>query len=121
MLDEPTAMLDPKGRKEVIDAVTRLNKEEHINIILITHYMEETINSDKIYVMDKGNIVMKGSPSEIFSKVEELEKYRLTVPVITYIAHKLKLLGLDIPDPVLDTGELIDILTDLFEGSGVCQ
>ena len=121
VLDEPTAMLDPKGRKEVIDAVTRLNKEEHINIILITHYMEETINSDKIYVMDKGNIVMKGSPSEIFSKVEELEKYRLTVPVITYIAHKLKLLGLDIPDPVLDTGELIDILTDLFVVCGVCQ
>jgi len=121
VLDEPTAMLDPKGRKEVIDAVTRLNKEEHINIILITHYMEETINSDRIYVMDKGRIVMKGSPQEIFSKVEELEQYRLTVPVITYIAHKLRLSGVDIPEPVLDAGELIDILSGLFEGSGVCQ
>ena len=121
VLDEPTAMLDPKGRKEVIDAVTRLNKEEHINIILITHYMEETINSDRIYVMDKGRIVMNGSPQEIFSKVEELEQYRLTVPVITYIAHKLRLSGVDIPEPVLDAGELIDILSGLFEGSGVCQ
>lgn len=121
VLDEPTAMLDPKGRREVIDAVTRLNKEEHINIILITHYMEETINSDRIYVMDKGRIVMNGSPQEIFSKAEELEQYRLTVPVITYIAHKLRLSGVDIPEPVLDAGELIDILSGLFEGSGVCQ
>ncbi len=120
VLDEPTAMLDPKGRKEVIDAITKLNKEEHINVILITHYMEETIHSDRIYVMDSGRIVMTGSPEQIFSRVEELKSYRLTVPTITYIAHKLRLSGFDIREPVLDVDELIDILSVMHGGEDIC-
>lgn len=108
VLDEPTAMLDPMGRKEVINAITKLNKEEGITIILITHYMEETINSDRIYVMDKGSIVMQGRPDEIFEKVDELRKHNLYVPEATYMAHLLKKRGIDIRGTILNGDDLVD-------------
>lgn len=94
VLDEPTAMLDPEGRKEVLKTVHRLNKEEKITIILITHYMEEVIDADKIFVMDNGKIVLSGTPGEVFSKVEELESYRLDVPQVTKLAYELNKAGL---------------------------
>ena len=110
VLDEPTAMLDPAGRKEVIRALRALNEVEKITIILITHYMEETIYSDKIFVMNKGKIMMEGSPREIFTHVEELEEYKLEVPKITLLAHELKKKGVDIPECVLSDKELADAL-----------
>lgn len=110
ILDEPTAMLDPNGRKEVLAAVHELNKIEGITVILITHYMEEVIDSDKVFVMDQGQVVMEGTPREIFSRVEELKKYRLDVPQVTLLAHELKKAGVDLPDGILTTKELVDKL-----------
>lgn len=107
ILDEPTAMLDPKGRKEVIRAVRALNDVEKITIILITHNMEETIYADRIFVMDKGKIVMNGNPRSIFSEVERLEALRLTVPQVTKLAYELKKAGMPIKDGVLTKEELI--------------
>ena len=106
ILDEPTAMLDPNGRKEVIRAARALNQVEGITIILITHYMEEVIYADKVYVMDKGRIEMQGTPREIFSKVERLKALRLDVPQVTLLAHELKKNGMDIPDGILTADEL---------------
>ena len=85
VLDEPTAMLDPNGRHEVLEAVSELNKKENVTVILITHYMEEVIHADKVYVMDSGKIVMQGTPREIFSQVERLKEYRLDVPQVTWL------------------------------------
>ncbi|MBP5494747.1 MAG: energy-coupling factor transporter ATPase [Lachnospiraceae bacterium] len=113
VLDEPTAMLDPAGRKEVIRALRALNEVEKITIILITHYMEETIYSDKIFVMNKGKIMMEGSPREIFTHVEELEEYKLEVPKITLLAHELRKKGADIPECILSDKELADALKKL--------
>jgi energy-coupling factor transporter ATPase len=113
VLDEPTAMLDPAGRKEVIRALRALNEVEKITIILITHYMEETIYSDKIFVMNKGKIMMEGSPREIFTHVEELEECKLEVPKITLLAHELKKKGVDIPECILSDKELADALKKL--------
>lgn len=113
VLDEPTAMLDPAGRKEVIRALRALNEVEKITIILITHYMEETIYSDKIFVMNKGKIMMEGSPREIFTHVEELEEYKLEVPKITLLAHELRKKGVDIPECILSDRELADALKKL--------
>ena len=107
ILDEPTAMLDPLGRKEVIKTVTELNKKENITILLITHYMEEVINADHVIVMDDGKIVMQGTPREIFSKVEELKKYRLDVPQATQLAYELKKKGIPMPDGVLTVEEFV--------------
>ena len=107
ILDEPTAMLDPKGRREVIRAVRALNDVEKITIILITHNMEETIYADRIFVMDKGKIVMSGTPRSIFSEVERLEALRLTVPQVTKLAYELKKAGMPIKDGVLTKEELI--------------
>lgn len=107
ILDEPTAMLDPKGRKEVIDAITRLNKEENVTIILITHNMEEIIGVDKIFVMDKGKLVMEGTPREVFSEVDKLTLLGLTVPEATLIGKKLYDSGLPIALPVLTKEELV--------------
>lgn len=107
VLDEPTAMLDPSGRKEVIRAVRALNDVEKITVILITHYMEETVHADRIFVMDKGKIAMEGTPREIFSRVDELKKLRLNVPQVTLLAHELKKSGLNIPDGILTEKELI--------------
>ena len=108
ILDEPTAMLDPNGRKEVIRAAKALNQVEGITIILITHYMEEVIYADYVYVMDQGKVVMKGKPKEIFSRVEELRKLRLDVPQVTQLAHELRKEGLDIPEGILTKEELVE-------------
>ena len=113
VLDEPTAMLDPQGRKEVIRALRALNDTEKITIILITHYMEETIYSDEIFVMEKGKIKMQGSPREIFTKVEELEECRLEVPVITKLGYELRKKGLRIPECILTQKELTDSIIKL--------
>ena len=113
ILDEPTAMLDPHGRKEVLKVVHELNREEKVTVILITHYMEEVTDADYVYVMDHGKVVMKGTPREIFSQVETLKAYRLDVPQVTLLAHELKESGVDVPDGVLTTGELVDALCRL--------
>ncbi|MCR5591958.1 MAG: energy-coupling factor transporter ATPase [Lachnospiraceae bacterium] len=110
VLDEPTAMLDPEGRKEVIRAIRALNDVENITIILITHNMEEAVYADRIYVMNKGHIVMKGTPREVFSRVEELEENSLTVPVVTKLAYELKTAGLNIPDGILTKKELCEAI-----------
>ena len=113
ILDEPTAMLDPNGRKEVLKVVHELNREEKVTVILITHYMEEVTDADYVYVMDHGKVVMKGTPREIFSQVETLKAYRLDVPQVTLLAHELKESGVDVPDGVLTTGEFVDALCRL--------
>ncbi len=107
VLDEPTAMLDPKGRKEVIRAVRALNDVEGITVILITHYMEEIIHANKVFVMDEGKIAMQGTPREIFSQVERLKELRLDVPQVTLLAYELSQRGLDLPKGILTTEELI--------------
>lgn len=114
VLDEPTAMLDPNGRKEVIDTITRLNKEEGVTVILITHYMEEVIGADKVYVMDQGSVVMEGSPKEVFTRVEELKQYRLDVPQVTLLAEELKESGLALSDGILTIDELVDEICQLY-------
>ena len=110
VLDEPTAMLDPNGRKEVIRAIRGLNDVEGVTVILITHYMEEIVHADKVFVMDKGSIAMEGTPREIFSQVEKLQELRLDVPQVTMLAHELKKKGVDLPDGILTTKELIEAL-----------
>lgn len=113
ILDEPTAMLDPVGRKEVIRAIRALNDVEEVTVVLITHYMEETIYAKKIFVMDEGRIVMEGSPKEIFSQVDKLKELRLDVPKVTLLAYELKKAGLPLPDGILTTKELIEELNKL--------
>ncbi len=110
ILDEPTAMLDPLGRKEVIETVRELNEKENVTVILITHYMEEVIYSDRVFVMDKGEIVLQGSPKEVFSQVERLKQYRLDVPQVTELAYELKKAGVELSDGILTTKELLDEL-----------
>ena len=125
VLDEPTAMLDPVGRKEVIQAAWKLNKEEHVTIILITHYMEEVTSADQVIVMDQGKILMQGTPKEVFSRVEELKEHRLDVPQVTMLAHELRKSGLNIPEGILTNEELIGELVKLkttiaAEGGVIC-
>ena len=110
IMDEPTAMLDPSGRKDVIDAAWPLNRGEDITIILITHYMEEAIRADHVFVMDKGRIAMQGTPREIYSKVTELQRLHLDVPQGTQLAHILRENGLDIPEGILTKEELAEAL-----------
>ncbi len=110
VLDEPTAMLDPVGRKEVLKTVKRLREEKKVTVILITHYMEEVVDADKIYVMDHGKVVMEGTPKEIFSQVEKLKSYRLDVPQVTILADELRKRGLDIPAGILRKEELADCI-----------
>ena len=110
ILDEPTAMLDPNGRKEVLEAVRELNRKEKVTVILITHYMEEVIHADRVYVMDSGNVVMQGNPKEIFSQVDTLKAYGLDVPQVTLLAYELKKSGVDVPDGILTTEELVSAL-----------
>ena len=117
ILDEPTAMLDPNGRKEVIRAVRALNDVEGITVVLITHYMEEIIHADKVFVMDKGHVEMEGTPREIFSQVEKLKSLRLDVPQVTLLAHELKKGGLDIPEGILTTKELVEALSKLKQAN----
>ena len=113
VLDEPTAMLDPNGRASVIRTAQKLNREEGITIILITHYMEEVVEADHVFVMDDGKVVMQGTPREIFSKVEELKKLRLDVPQATLLAWELKKKGFSLPDGILNIEELVDKLCQL--------
>ena len=110
VFDEPTAMLDPNGRREVIETAHELNKTKGVTVILITHYMEEVVGADYVYVMEKGQIIMDGTPREIFSRVEELKGHRLDVPQITMLAHELRKSGLDIPEGILTRGELVQAL-----------
>ena len=110
VLDEPTAMLDPSGRKEVIRAVRAINLAEGITIILITHYMEEIIDADRVFVMDKGKIALQGTPREVFGQVDRLKELRLDVPQVTLLAHELRESGLPIPEGILRTEELIRAL-----------
>ena len=113
VLDEPTAMLDPNGRKEVIKTVRRLQKTKKVTVILITHYMEEVIEADQVFVMDKGHVVMHGTPKEVFSQEEKLKKYRLDVPQVTMLADELRKRGLDIPKGHLKKEELVEVLCRL--------
>lgn len=113
VLDEPTAMLDPVGRKEVLKTVQKLRKKKNVTVILITHYMEEVIDADKIYVMDHGHVVMEGTPREIFAQVDCLKEYRLDVPQVTILADKLRKMGLDIPEGILRKEELVEAVCRL--------
>ena len=113
VLDEPTAMLDPNGRKEVLRTVEELRKKEKVTVILITHYMEEVIDADKVFVMDHGHVVMEGTPREIFSQVDTLKKYRLDVPQVTILADELKKRGPDIPAGILRKEELVEAICRL--------
>ena len=114
VLDEPTAMLDPVGRKDVIRTVTELNRREHITVLLITHYMEEVTGADRVIVMDDGKIVMDGTPRDIFSQVQKLKDYRLDVPQVTELAWELKNAGVPLKDGILSIEELMDQLVPLF-------
>ena len=125
VLDEATAMLDPAGRREVLEAVHRLNKEEKVTVILITHHMDEAVDADRVLVMDKGQIAMDGTPKEVFSRVEELKEHRLDVPQVTMLAHELRKSGLNIPEVILTREELIEELVKLkttadAEGGAIC-
>ncbi|MFW5647288.1 MAG: energy-coupling factor transporter ATPase [Acetivibrio ethanolgignens] len=113
VLDEPTAMLDPNGRKEVIRTIRQLNQQENVTIILITHYMEEVIHADRVIVMDDGKVVMQGTPREVFSQVELLKQYRLDVPQVTLLAHELRKKGLPIKEGILSIDELVEEITGL--------
>ncbi|WP_455032056.1 energy-coupling factor transporter ATPase [Oribacterium sp.] len=114
VLDEPTAMLDPSGRAEVIRSIRELNQKKGITIILITHYMEETVDADRIILMDQGKLVLDGTPKEIFSKVEELKSLRMDVPLITDLAHELRLSGMPISEGILKEEELVEELLSVF-------
>lgn len=110
VLDESTAMLDPIGRKEVLQAVRELNKKENITVLWITHYMEEVVEADKVIVMNKGKIVMEGTPREIFSQVEALQSYHLDVPQVTLLAHELGKKGMEMPEGILTVKELVNAI-----------
>ena len=110
VMDEPTAMLDPVGRKEVLKTVHKLRKQKNVTVILITHYMEEVVDADKIFVMDHGKVVMEGTPKEIFSRVDELKSYRLDVPQVTLLADEHRKRGLDIPKGILRKEELVEAI-----------
>ena len=116
IMDEPTAMLDPSGRADVIKAARKLNREENITIILITHYMEEAIQADRDFVMDNGKIAMQGSPREVFSQVERMQELHLDVPQVTLLGYLLRKKGLEIPEGILTKEELSDALMKLKKG-----
>lgn len=118
VMDEPTAMLDPVGRREVLKTVHKLRKQKKVTVILITHYMEEVVDADKIFVMDHGKVVMEGSPKEIFSKVDELKSYRLDVPQVTILADELRKRGLDISKGILRKEELVEAVERLTSENG---
>ena len=114
VLDEPTAMLDPNGRKEVIRAIRALNDVEGVTVILITHYMEEIIHANKVFVMDKGKVALEGTPKEIFSQVEELKSLRLDVPQVTLLAYELQKKGIPLPDGILTKEEFVEAVKELY-------
>ena len=115
VLDEPTAMLDPKGREEVLTAIHKLNKEQGITIVLITHNMDEAVTSDRVIVMDKGKILTEGTPDEVFSKVELLKKHRLDVPQSTELCYKLRAYGVDIPELPLNIDDCVNLLAEVLK------
>ena len=119
VFDEPTAMLDPNGRKEVIRTAHELNREKGVTIILITHYMEEVVDADYVYVMEKGQIVMDGTPRELFSRVEELKSHRLDVPQATLVADELRKAGLPIPAGILTREELVDAIVNVSDSERI--
>ena len=116
VLDEPTAMLDPNGRKEVIETIRQLNKEKKVTVILITHYMDEVVHADYVYVMDDGKIVLSGKPKDVFSQVELLKELRLDVPQVTELAYELKQAGLSMPDGVLTIEEFLEAFEKIKGG-----
>ena len=116
VLDEPTAMLDPNGRKEVIETIRQLNKEKKVTVILITHYMDEVVHADHVYVMDDGKIVLSGKPKDVFSQVELLKELRLDVPQVTELAYELKQAGLSMPDGVLTIEEFLEAFEKIKGG-----
>lgn len=118
VLDEPTAMLDPNGRKDVIRAIRALNDVENVTVILITHYMEEIIHADKVFVMDEGKIAMQGTPKEIFSRVEALKELRLDVPQVTLLAYELQKKGIALPDGILSIEEFTKEVMNYYEQKG---
>lgn len=113
VLDEPTAMLDPNGRREVINTIRHLNKKEKVTVLLITHHMDEVIHADKVFVMNMGHLVMQGTPREIFTQVDKIKSYRLDVPQVTELAFELKREGLPIPDGILTVAELVEAIKDI--------
>ncbi|MCI8510670.1 MAG: energy-coupling factor transporter ATPase [Lachnospiraceae bacterium] len=121
VLDEPTAMLDPNGRREVIRTVRELNRQEGITVLLITHYMEEVIDADRVVVMDGGHVVMDGTPKEVFSHVKELKQYSLDVPQVTELADELRAEGLALPEGILTIDELADSLAGILNGEKAWQ
>lgn len=121
VLDESTAMLDPNGRKEVLDAVRELNEKEKITVLWITHYMEEVIHADRVIVINKGEIVMEGTPKQVFSQVDKLHEYHLDVPQVTLLAHELRKEGLNIPEGILTVEELVEVLSYGLGGEASCQ
>jgi energy-coupling factor transport system ATP-binding protein len=121
ILDEATAMLDPEGRKNVMDTIKEINRREHITVILITHYMEEVTEADYVYVMEQGKIRMEGTPRDVFARSEELEQYRLTIPEVTKIALLLRKKGFDLPIDVLNEQELLQAVEELLKRGNVCQ
>ena len=110
VLDEPTAMLDPDGRKEVIKTIRELNQKEKVTVILITHHMDEVIYADKVFVMEQGHVMMEGTPRQIFSRVDEVKAYRLDVPQVTELAHELRKKGLELPEGILTVEELVSAM-----------
>ncbi len=110
IFDESTAMLDPKGRKDIMNAIIRLNKEENITVILITHYMEEVVNADRVYVMDDGEVALEGTPTEIFAQYDLILKLGLEVPIIAKVAHKLREKGIEVPFEILEIDEMVNYL-----------
>jgi len=114
VLDEATAMLDPMGRREVLQAVKELNRNENITVLWITHYMEEVVEADKVIVMNQGKIVMEGIPREIFSQVETMQRYHLDVPQVTLLAHELRKQGMNLPEGITSAGELVDAIARQF-------
>ncbi|MBQ9064549.1 MAG: energy-coupling factor transporter ATPase [Blautia sp.] len=113
VLDEPTAMLDPVGRREVLDAVLELNRQEGVTVILITHYMEEVVRADRVFVMDNGSVALTGTPREVFAQVDRLKELRLDVPQVTLLGHELFKAGLDVPEGILFMDELADAVSSL--------
>lgn len=113
VLDEPTAMLDPNGRKEVIQTARELNRKKNMTVILITHYMDEVVHADKVYVMDDGKIVMEGTPREVFSQVKKLKQLQLDVPQVTELAYELRKSGLELPKGILTIEEFVEAMTEL--------
>lgn len=113
VLDEPTAMLDPNGRREVITTIRHLNRKEKVTVLLITHHMDEVIHADKVFVMNMGKLVMQGTPREIFTQVDKIKGYRLDVPQVTELAYELKQAGLPMPDGILTVAELVEAIKDL--------